>query len=185
MKIEQFIEKITVTNKKGTKEYNYNDKKIAKFEIHSKQFVGSTVVVEYKVKVTNVGDLAGNVYEILSEIPSKMEFHSELNSGWTKSLANSISNVSFANTTIKPGESIETTIVLSKTLDDKDAGTYTNIAKISTSESQRHTEDSNVNNDTDQTEVIIDVATGAKIAFRVIGGVIIGIIIYSINDLLY
>ena len=176
LKIEQFIEKITVTNKKGTKEYNYNDKKIAKFEIHSKQFVGSTVVVEYKVKVTNVGDLAGNVYEILSEIPSKMEFHSELNSGWTKSLANSISNVSFANTTIKPGESIETTIVLSKTLDDKDAGTYTNIAKISTSESQRHTEDSNVNNDTDQTEVIIDVATGAKIAFRVIGGVIMGLL---------
>ena len=174
--INQTIQKITVSNKKGTKEYNYNDKKIAKFEIHSKQFVGSTVVVEYKVKVTNVGDLAGNVYEILSEIPSKMEFHSELNSGWTKSLANSISNVSFANTTIKPGESIETTIVLSKTLDDKDAGTYTNIAKISTSESQRHTEDSNVNNDTDQTEVIIDVATGAKIAFRVIGGVIMGLL---------
>ena len=176
LKIEQFIEKITVTNKKGTKEYNYNDKKIAKFEIHSKQFVGSTVVVEYKVKVTNVGDLAGNVYEILSEIPSKMEFQSELNSGWTKSLTNSISNVSFANTIITPGESIETTIVLSKTLDDKDAGTYTNIAKISTSESQRHTEDSNVNNDTDQTEVIIDVATGAKIAFRVIGGVIMGLL---------
>lgn len=162
-------------------------KKQQNSEIHSKQFVGSTVVVEYKVKVTNVGDLAGNVYEILSEIPSKngIPFRIKFR-GWTKSLANSISNVSFTKIyTIKPGESIETTIVLNETLDDKDAGTYTNIAKISTSESQRHTEDSNVNNDTDQTRSNNRCCNRSKNSLQSNRRCDYGIIIYSINDLLY
>ena len=176
LKIEQFIQKVTVTNKKGTKEYTYNNKKIAKISIHSKQFVGSTVVVEYKVKVTNSGDITGKVYEIVNEIPSKMDFHSELNSGWTKSISYTISNISFANTEIKPGESVEATITLSKTLNDEDPGRYTNISKISTSESSKHTSDSNKENDTDKTELIIEVATGLEIAFKVIGGVIMGLL---------
>ena len=102
LKLEQYIQKITVTNSKGTKEYNYNNKKFAKISIHSKQFVGSTVVVEYKVLITNVGELTGKVYEILDQIPSKMDFHSEINDGWTKSLSYTISNISFVNNEIKP-----------------------------------------------------------------------------------
>ena len=176
LKIEQFIQKVTVTNKKESKEYTYNNKKLAKIAIHSKQFVGSTVVVEYKLKITNVGDLAGKVYEIVDEIPSKMDFHSELNSGWTKSIGYTISNISFANTEINPGESIEATVILSKTLGDQDAGTYTNITKIETSESSKHTSDLNTENDIDKIELIIEVATGLDIAFKVIGGVMMGLL---------
>ncbi len=176
LKIEQFINKITVKNDKRTKEYTYNNKKMAKISIHSKQFIGSTVVVEYKIKITNIGDIQGKVYEILDEIPSKMEFHSELNDGWTKSLANTVSNVSYANTDIKPGESIEATITLSKTLEDSDAGVYTSIAKIASSESLKHKEDLNTENNTDKAEVMIEVATGIEIAFKLVGGVIMGLL---------
>ena len=176
LKLEQYIQKITVTNSKGTKEYNYNNKKFAKISIHSKQFVGSTVVVEYKVLITNVGDLTGKVYEILDEIPSKMDFHSEINDGWTKSLSYTISNISFVNNEIKPGESIETTVTLSKTLQDGDPGVYTNIAKINSAESLKHKEDSNTENNSDKTEIMIEVATGTEIAFKLIGGVIMGLL---------
>ena len=175
-KLEQYIQKITVTNSKGTKEYSYNNKKFAKISIHSKQFVGSTVVVEYKVVITNIGDLTGKVYEILDEIPSKMDFHSEINDGWTKSLSYTISNISFVNNEIKPGESIETTVTLSKTLQDGDPGVYTNIAKINSAESLKHKEDSNMENNSDKTEIMIEVATGTEIAFKLIGGVIMGLL---------
>ncbi len=134
------------------------------------------MVVEYKLKITNVGDLAGKVYEIVDEIPSKMDFHSELNSGWTKSIGYTISNISFANTEINPSESIEATVILSKTLGDQDAGTYTNITKIETSESSKHTSDLNTENDIDKIELIIEVATGLDIAFKVIGGVMMGLL---------
>ena len=176
LKLEQYIQKITVTNSKGTKEYNYNNKKFAKISIHSKQFVGSTVVVEYKVLITNVGELTGKVYEILDQIPSKMDFHSEINDGWTKSLSYTISNISFVNNEIKPGESIETTVTLSKTLQDGDPGVYTNIAKINSAESLKHKEDSNTENNSDKTEIMIEVATGTEIAFKLIGGVIMGLL---------
>ena len=176
LKLEQYIQKITVTNSKGTKEYNYNNKKFAKISIHSKQFVGSTVVVEYKVLITNVGELTGKVYEILDQIPSKMDFHSEINDGWTKSVSYTISNISFVNNEIKPGESIETTVTLSKTLQDGDPGVYTNIAKINSAESLKHKEDSNTENNSDKTEIMIEVATGTEIAFKLIGGVIMGLL---------
>ena len=179
LKVEQFVQKVTVTNSKGTKEYTYNNKKLAKVSIHSKQFIGSTVVIEYKIKVTNVGDLTGKVYEIIDEIPSNIEFHSELNNGWTKALGYTISNVSYANTDIKPGESIEAVITLSKTLEDNDAGTYTSIAKLGTNESIRHTEDINNENNTDKASVIIEVATGIGTTFKILGGVIL-VLLYAI-----
>ena len=178
LKVEQFVQKVTVTNSKGTKEYTYNNKKLAKVSIHSKQFIGSTVVIEYKIKVTNVGDLTGKVYEIIDEIPSNIEFHSELNNGWTKALGYTISNVSYANTDIKPGESIEAVITLSKTLDDNDAGTYTSTVKLGTNESIRHTEDINNENNTDKASVIIEVATGIGTTFKILGGVIL-VLLYA------
>ena len=178
LKVEQFVQKVIVTNSKGTKEYTYNNKKLAKVSIHSKQFIGSTVVIEYKIKVTNFGDLTGKVYEIIDEIPSNIEFHSELNNGWTKALGYTISNVSYANTDIKPGESIEAVITLSKTLDDNDAGTYTSTVKLGTNESIRHTEDINNENNTDKASVIIEVATGIGTTFKILGGVIL-VLLYA------
>lgn len=184
LKIEQFIQKITVVNSKGTKEYNYNNKKFAKVEIHSKQFSGSTIAIEYKIIVTNIGEIAGTVNEIIDEIPSQLEFHSELNSDWTKSMTDNASNTSFGTQEIKPGESIETTIILSKTLKEDSAGTLTNISKIGISDNTKHIEDSNKENDTATTEVIVGIETGAKTIIKVIGGImlilVIALIIFAI-----
>ena len=174
LKIEQFVEKITVNNSKGTKEYNFDDEKFAKIEIHSKQIVGSTVIIEYKIRVTNVGDLDGKVYEILEEIPSTLDFHSELNDGWTVSLSNTYSNVSFANKNIASGESIEATFILSKTLDADSAGKFVTTAKLGTTESSKYTEDMNSENNSDSVEVLIAVATGFQIALRILGSTILG-----------
>ena len=180
LKMEQFVNKITVTNSKGTKEYNFNDEKFAKIEIHSKQFVGSTVVIEYKIKVTNVGELAGSVNEIVAQIPEQLDFHSELNTDWVKSMSYNLSNVSYRTQEIQPGESIEAKLVLSKTLDDKSAGTYTNISKIEISENSKHIQDQNAENDTDSTQVLIGVSTGVKQAMGIIAGIIGFIVILTI-----
>ena len=180
LKMEQFVNKITVTNSKGTKEYNFNDEKFAKIEIHSKQFVGSTVVIEYKIKVTNVGELAGSVNEIIAQIPEQLDFHSELNTDWVKSMSYNLSNVSYRTQEIQPGESIEAKLVLSKTLDDKSAGTFTNVTKIEISENAKHIEDKNTENDTDSTQVLIGVSTGVKQAMGIIAGILGFIVILTI-----
>lgn len=170
--INQTIQKVTVSNKKGTKEYTYDNKKLAKVEIHSKQLTGSTIVVEYKIKVTNEGELAGRVYDVIDEIPSKLEFHSELNEGWYRTEQYKISNTSMVNKDIQPGESIELTVILSKTLTEDSVGTITNISSIGTTDNSRHITEKNLNNNTDKTEVLIQVATGGQIALRIIGTIL-------------
>ena len=179
-KMEQYIQKITVVNTKGTKEYTYNNKKLAKVEINSKQFKGSTVAIEYKIVVTNVGEIAGNVNEIIAEIPSKLDFHSELNNQWSKSMTYNLSNTSYRSTEIKPGESIEATLILSKTLDNDSAGTLKNVTKIGISENAKHIEDNNKENDVDSTEVIIGISTGIKETIGIIGGILLGLVIIAI-----
>ena len=176
--INQTIQKVTVSNKKGTKEYTYDNKKLAKVEIHSKQLTGSTIVVEYKIKVTNEGELAGRVYDVIDEIPSKLEFHSELNEGWYRTEQYKISNTSMVNKDIQPGESIELTVILSKTLTEDSVGTITNISSIGTTDNSRHVTEKNLDNNTDKTEVLIQVATGEQIALRIIG-IIIGVLVLA------
>ena len=170
--INQTIQKITVSNKKGTKEYTYDNKKLAKVEIHSKQLVGSTIVVEYKIKVTNEGELAGRIYDIIDEIPSKLEFHSELNDGWSRTDQYKIINTSMVTKDIQPGESIELIVVLSKTLTEDSVGTITNVSNIGTTDNSRHIEEKNLDNNSDKTEVLIQVATGGQIALRIIGTIL-------------
>ena len=186
LQMEQFIEKITVTNSKGTKEYTYDDKKFAKIEIHSKQFVGSKVTIQYKIRVTNVGELAGNVNEIIAQIPEKLDFQSELNTDWVKSMSYNLSNSSYKTQEIQPGESLETTLILSKTLENESAGTFKNVTKIGISENAKHISDENAENDTDSTEVLIAVSTGIKTVLGIIGGIIgviiVLIIIYNIMN---
>ena len=176
--INQTVQKVTVSNKKGTKEYTYDNKKLAKVEIHSKQLAGSTIVVEYKIKVTNEGELAGRVYDVIDEIPSKLEFHSELNEGWYRTEQYKISNTSMVNKDIQPGESIELTVILSKTLTEDSVGTITNISSIGTTDNSRHITEKNLNNNTDKTEVLIQVATGKQIALRIIG-IILGVLVLA------
>ena len=175
-KIEQFIDKITIANEKGTKEYTYNNKQIAKLEIHSKQFVGSTIAIEYRIAVTNVGELAGTINEIIDKIPEGLEFHSELNNTWSKSMSNNVSNTSLRMQELKPGESAETTIILTKTLDDKSAGTITNIAQIGISDNSKHIEDQNSENNTSTTQVLIGVSTGIKSIMKNLGWVMLVLI---------
>jgi uncharacterized repeat protein (TIGR01451 family) len=173
LKVDNYIQKITVQNSKGTKQYTYNNEKMAKVEIPAKQIVGSILVVEYKIVVTNVGELAGTVNELIDEMPAGLEFKSELNANWYKTIGNSINNTSLSTQEIKPGESIETSIVLTKTLDDT-IQTYTNIAKIGISDNIKHIEDKNNENDSDKVDIIISIQTGTVINYiaTVIGSVL-------------
>ena len=107
-----------------------------------------------------------------------MEFHSELNEGWYRTEQYKISNTSMVNKDIQPGESIELTVILSKTLTEDSVGTITNISSIGTTDNSRHVTEKNLDNNTDKTEVLIQVATGEQIALRIIG-IIIGVLVLA------
>ncbi len=180
LKVDKYIQKITVQNKAGTKEYKYDDKKIAKVEIPEKQINGSNLIIEYKIVVTNVGELAGTVNELIDEMPDTLQFNSELNSNWYKTVGRNLSNTNISTKEIKPGESIETTLVLTKTLDET-IRTYTNTAKIGISDNAKHISDKNIENNSDKVEVIVSIQTGTIISYiGTVIGAILGLVLLLI-----
>ena len=132
LSLEKKISKIIVTNKNGTKTYNFDDTNLAKVEIAAKDLSESNVVIEYKLKVTNTGEVAGYAKSIVDYIPSSLTFNSGLNNDWYKK-GDSLYNTSLSDTLIEPGESKEVTLLLTKKMTESNTGLTNNKAAIETS----------------------------------------------------
>ena len=129
MKLDKTITRIVVQNSKGTQATEYQDATLAKAEIDSKLLNGTSVVVEYKIKVTNEGEIAGYVRKIADYISADYKFSSELNKDWYQS-DSVLYNDSLANEKIEPGESKELTLILTKQMSNNNTGLVNNTAEI-------------------------------------------------------
>ena len=172
LKLSKTISKITVTNKAETKTTEYNDSTLAKAEVKAKYIAGTTVVIEYKIKVTNEGELAGYAKKIVDYKPSDLSFNSSLNSEWYQS-GNELYTTSLNNTKIEPGETKELTLVLTKTMTETNTGLVNNSAEISEDYNTLGIEDKDSTpgnkksgeDDMGSANVIISVSTGAAVSY--------------------
>ena len=182
LKVDKYVSKITVTNNDKTTTYDQKENTtLAKAEIKSKNLNGSLVVIEYKIKVTNNGQLAGYARNIVDYMPSTLSFNSSLNSDWYIS-GNNLYNTSLANTKIEPGESKELTLVLTKTMTESNTGLVNNKAEITESSNEQGIKDET--NDKGSADVIISVSTGALvnyIATTVITLIVLAGLAYLVN----
>ena len=169
LKLDKSISKVTVSTAKGTKQYTYNNEKLAKIEIRAKEIEGATVVIEYKIVVTNEGELPSTVGKVIDYLPEGLTFSSELNKNWSAQTGGQLVNTSMSNKKLEPGESVELTLIATKKMTANGTGTFTNGAEIgditnslgikdidSTPGNKVKTED-----DYSEAEVIISVSTGA------------------------
>ena len=189
MKLDKYVSKLVVENEKGKTSKTYENEKLAKVEIKSKYFNTSKIEVEYKIVVTNEGDIDGYVGDIVDYIPSGFEFDSTLNKNWYIGIDSEVHTTKFKNEVIKPGESKEISLILTKKLDEKSGGLITNTAEIYDSSNTKNISDidsteNNRNKDEDDisdASIIISIGTGVvKITLSIIviiliisGGVIL------------
>ena len=157
VQIKKTVSKITVTNKEGTKKYNYKNAELAKVEIAPKHLNGSKVVIEYSIKIKNLGSNDVIVKNIVDYLPSSLTFTSSLNKEWYKK-DNYLYNSSLSNTTIKSGETKEVKLIVTKKMTATNTGLINNKAKIESLYSKEGIELSN--NETGSADVIISVKTG-------------------------
>ena len=184
LKLDKYISKVSVTTKSGTREYNYSNNKLAKAEIRAKEIEGATVIVEYKLVITNEGELPTSVTRLVDYIPNGLNFSSELNKNWSLMQNGKLVNTSFTNQKIEPGEALEVSLILNKRMSSNATGTYTNIAEIdaisnelgiqdvdSTPGNKVETED-----DYSKADLIISIGTGLLkyISIAMIIGVFVG-----------
>ena len=173
LKLDKTVTKITVQDGKNTDVYSYNDVKIAKKDLIGKDVNNTSIIVEYKLKVTNEGAIAGYVKKLVDYMPSEMKFNSELNSDWYTAENGTLYNSSLANTLIKPGESKEVTLVLTKKMTEENLGLYHNTAEIYEAYNDLGISDvdstpgnkANGEDDISSADVLITLKTGKTITF--------------------
>lgn len=130
LKLDKVISKITVSDSKGTKTHEYKDVKTAKLDLDPKTINGSTIMIEYKIRVTNEGGVAGYAKKIVDYMPKDMKFSSEINKDWYASDNGNIYNASLANTLIQPQQTKELTLLLTKKMTGDNTGIINNTAEI-------------------------------------------------------
>ncbi len=183
LKLEKFVSRIVVQDSSGSTVREYDDETLARTELDAKRVNGATVLIEYKIRVSNVGEVDGYVRNIVDYMPNDLKFSSELNKDWYQT-QNGLYNASLANDAIKPGESREITLTLTKDMTENNVGLINNTAEIEESYNELGLADINstpgnrVNgeNDMGSADVLLGIRTGGAIY---IGGAIVAVIILS------
>ncbi len=133
MALEMGITKVTMQGPNGTTTHNYDGSKLVKEDLAAKYLAGTTVLVEYEIKITNKGDLAGYAKKIADYIPADMKFNSTYgnNSDWYSTTDGSVLyTTKFENREFAPGESETIKLVLLKEMTDENTGLVNNNAEI-------------------------------------------------------
>ena len=181
LKLEKFVSRIVIQDSSGSTVREYNDETLARTELDAKRVNGATVLIEYKIRVSNVGEVDGYVRRIADYMPSDLNFSSELNKDWYQTGAG-LYNESLANDAIKPGESREVTLTLTKDMTEDNVGLINNTAEIDESYNELGLADSNsiagnrVNgeNDMGSADVLLGIRTGGAIY---IAGTIVAVLV--------
>ncbi len=170
LKLDKYVSKILIQNANGTTVREYNDATMAKVELDAKQVNGTTAIIEYKLVVTNQGEIEGYAKKIADYAPSDLTFSSELNKDWYQS-GDALYNSSLANEKIQPGESKIVTLTLTKSMTENNVGLIPNTAEIAEDYNELGIKDSNstpnnrekAENDYGFAEVILSIRTGGVV----------------------
>ena len=191
IELNKYISKVIVQDSKETKTYNYDNQNFAKVELNAKRMIGSIILVQYTIKVTNTGDVDAYINSIVDYIPEGLKFSSELNPDWYETKGNLYTNI-FENLSIAPGESKEINLILTKTKTNGNAELINNMAEINEAYNIYGIEDTNSKeanqnkdeNDLGSADLMISIQTGSIFNYITVVMLmleVIGVAVYFIN----
>lgn len=130
LSLEKSITKITVQNKAGTNSVSFDNVNLAQMPIAAKHLSSSTAYIEYSFKVSNKGEIAGYAKKIVDYIPQGMTFNSTINEAWYTGTDGNLYTSALADIELKPGETKEIKLVLTKQMTEENTGLVNNLAEI-------------------------------------------------------
>lgn len=183
-RLDKYVSRILIQNSAGTVVKEYTNASVAKAELDGKKVNGTTVIIEYELKVTNIGEIGGYVRKIADYVPSDLKFSSELNKDWYQA-GNDLYNASLANEKIEAGDSRTVKLTLTKAMTENNTGLINNTAEIIESYNELGIKDSKSTggnkvqgeNDYSSADTILSIKTGEEVyvAFIAIGIILLGI----------
>ena len=187
LKLDKYVSKITVKNTQETKTYTLDNSKLAKVELKSKYVDGTEIEIEYKIVVTNEGQIDGYAKQIIDYIPEGYSFNPNANAGWQVINGNLLYQ-GLKDTKIGVGNSKTISLKLTRTLDKKSLGMVTNVAEIyedynSLGIDDKDSKPNNKNNSEDDfssASVIVSISTGKIIRYSIIFVLSLAIIVIGV-----
>ena len=176
--VENYISKITIKNNEETEDKAFNNSKLAKIEINSKKIENTEVLVEYKILVTNVGNVAGTIGEVVDYVPNGLSLYNASNTNWIRNSDGTLTNKSIATSKIEPGESVELTLVLTRKQTENIAGTFKNRVTINKISNDLNISEESTENNSSSAEVIISIGTGAYIYISIALIIVIALLVF-------
>lgn len=176
--VENYISKITTKNNEETEDKAFNNSKLAKIEINSKKIENTEVLVEYKILVTNVGNVAGTIGEVVDYVPNGLSLYNASNTNWIRNSDGTLTNKSIATSKIEPGESVELTLVLTRKQTENIAGTFKNRVTINKISNDLNIPEESTENNSSSAEVIISIGTGAYIYISIALIIVIALLVF-------
>ena len=176
LQLEKYVTRIVVQDSSGSTVREYNDEDLARVELDAKRVNGATVLIEYVIRVRNVGEVDGYVRRIADYAPSDLQFSSQLNTDWYQT-QDGIYSESLANEVIRAGETKDIKLTLTKDMTENNVGLVNNTAEIDEAYNELGLLDSNSTpgnrtageNDMGSADVILGIKTGGAVY---IGGII-------------
>lgn len=168
-KVENYISKITTTTSNGTDSKDYNNAKLAKTEIKSKEIENASVKVEYKIVITNDGELQGTVGKVVEKLPEGLKLSSDVNNKtWYKNQDGSLVNTSMAGQIIEPGKKLELELIADVSNSSGAIGNYKDTVIIEEISNSLGIVENNTEDNSSSAELIVSVSTGTIIYISII-----------------
>ncbi len=188
LSLNKTVTKITIIENGKQTVKKFSNSKLAKAEIAAKKIKNTTVLMEYSIKVTNEGKIAGKATEIVDYMPEDVTFDASLNQSWYKGEDGNLYTTALANEQINPGESKEVKLILTKKMTENNTGTTFNTAEIAGDTNSENiadidsiTKNKNTNEDDfSGADIIISIKTGKAIVISTFAIIILAGIMFVI-----
>ncbi len=153
IKVDKTITKVILNGE----EQKITNGKLTKAEIHRKKLDTTTLTVEYTIKVSNIGELAGGA-TLKETIPDGFIMDPQDNKDWT--IEDGIAQLKIDE--LKPGEEKEYKVILQWKKGELNIGTKVNIAGITEIINDPGFEDKDKDNNESSATLILTVSTGRE-----------------------
>ena len=153
LSLEKTIDSMEIEGKKQ----RITNEDLVKAEVYRKSINSTDIKIVFNIKVTNEGEIAGKV-DILEKIPEYLSMSEKDNPGWTVEG----DEARYETETIEAGKSKTYKVVMRWEKGDGHFGMQKNIAKIEKVITPSGFDEENLQNNSDESEVMITISTGVE-----------------------
>lgn len=159
LQVEKYISNINIDGE-DTVTNNYENKdKLLKVEIPESKVNTMNIVITYKIRVSNLGQIDGTVGSIVEQIPDGFEFITAENPDWTLEEGKIVCN-KWRETSIEAGKYQECEIKLHWINNNNNFGVRTNYIQMLNINNEYNFEDINTDNNDAESNIVFSVKTG-------------------------